>query len=372
MDNISIQQLEQQVQSLQGAPAPSAQLVDALNELAHAFHHIDVHKGIHTAQSAGVLARFLQYPQGEADSLIQLSWLLIQENKFDAAYLQAEHALYIARQLDDRRRQAKCTHMIAVVHHDAGNFLKAEALWQELLTQARNDGDRGRQADYLTALGILHQEQSNLALAYDYKHLAHEIYVELDDPHRVISLNNLAYLLTKMGQHTSAMVFAKEALQRCSPESATWRCTILHTLGLIHLHLQNHDEACRLLIESVGIAPAANKQQAVRSLIDLAKLHWERNNRPDACDALMKALALAEEIKSTRLQRQVHQCLYRYYLQMKAYEAASHHHEQYLACDHKIGCKRMEKQVQIMRANASVLSARLEWMRDCQAWQHAA
>lgn len=372
MGNISIQQLEQQVQTLQAAPAPSTQLVDALNELAQACNHIDVHKGIHAAQSAGILARFLLYPQGEADSLIQLSWLLIQDSKLDAAYLQTEHALYIAKQLDDKRRQAKCFYLLAVVHHDAGNYLKAEMLWQELLAQARKDGDRDHQADYLTVLGILHQEQSNLALAYEYKRLAHEIYVELDDPHRVISLNNLAYLLTKMGQHTTAMAYANEALQRCSPESASWRCTILHTLGLIHLHLHHHDAARRLLNESIRIARTANKQQAVRSLMDLAKLEWERNDRPDACDALMKALTLAEEIKSTKLQGQAHQSLYRYYLQMKAYAAASHHHEQYLACDHEIGCKRMEKQVQIMRANAAVLSARLEWMRDSQAWLQVA
>lgn len=372
MGNTLIQQLEQQVQMLQAAPAPSTQLVDALNELAYAYNPIDINKGINAAQSAGLLARFLPYPHGEADSLIQLSWLLILDNRYDAAYLQAEHALYIAKQLNDKRRQDKCLYLLAVVHHDAGNYLKAEMLWQELLAQARKEGDLRHQADYLSALGILHQEQSNLMLSYDYKQQAHEIYIKLDDPHRVISLNNLAYLLTKMGRHAEAMAYALDALNRCPSDNNSWHSTILHTLGVIHFHLHHHDEARQLLNEGIDIARNVNKQQAVRALVDLAKLEWECINRPVACDDLMKALALAEEIKSIKLQSQVHQTLYRYYLQMKAYEVASHHHEQYLARDHEMGCKRMEKQVQIMRANAAVLSSQQEWARESQVWLQAA
>jgi tetratricopeptide (TPR) repeat protein len=367
-----IQQLEQRVASLQAASAPTIQLVDALNELAYAYYPADVSKGMEAAQSACLLARFLGHPQGEADSLIRLSWLLIQQSKFEAAYMQAEHALYIANQLNDKGRRASSTHLLAVVHYEAGNYAKAELLWQELLAQARKDGDLKYQADFYTALGILHQEQSNLTLAYDLKLRAHEVYVEIDDPNRVISLNNLAYLLTKMGQHGKAMTYAMESLQRCSSESKSWRSTILHTLGLIQLQMHNHGEARRLLEESFSIALLINKQQAVRSLMDLAMLEWECTNRPAACDALMKALALAEEIKSIKLQSQAHQSLYRYYLQMKAYGAASHHHEQFLACDHEIGCKRMEKQVQIMRANAAVLNARPAWVRDSQSWLQAA
>jgi hypothetical protein len=57
---------------------------------------------------------------------------------------------------------------------------------------------------------------------------------------------------------------------------------------------------------------------------------------------------------------------------MKAYDAASQHHEQYLARDHEMGCKRMEKQVQIMRANAALINLRPEWMRESRTWLQAA
>jgi tetratricopeptide (TPR) repeat protein len=263
---------------------------------------------------------------------------------------------------------------MAVVHHAAGNLARAEALWQELLAMARREANRAREADYLTALGILRQEQSDLALAYDYKQHAHEIYVELDDPQRVISLNNLAFLLTKMGQHERALACATDALQRCPPEHKAWRSTILDTLGLIHLHQRNYHEARRLLSESIHIAQGAgiNKQLAIRSLMDLSRLEWECNNRPAACEHLLNALTLAEAIQSTKLQLQAHQSLYRYYLQMKAYEAASQHHEQYLACDHEMGCRKMEKQVQIMRANAVATTRRQEWIRDSQVWLQVA
>lgn len=372
MGNTFIQQLEQQVASLQAAPASSTQLVDALNELAHAYYSLDIHKGLDTAGAACQLARHLLYPQGEADSLINLSWLLIQDGKLDSAYVQAEHALFIANQLGDKRRQVQSTHMLAVIHYEAGNYQKAESFWLDLLAKAREAGDRRRQADYLTALGILHQEQSNLALAYDHKRLAHEIYVELDDPNQVISLNNLAYLLTRMGQHDKALMLASEALRRCSIKSQSWRSMILHTLGLIHLHQQSYEEARRLFDSSITLSLHLNKQQAIRSLIDLAKLEWECHNRPDACNALTQALEIADEIKSIKLQGQAHQCLYRYYLQMKAYAAASRHHEQSLACDHALGCKRMEKQVQIMRANATVLNAKSGWSHDSRLWLRAA
>ncbi len=374
MSTATIQQLEQHIAMLRQAPAPSPELVDALNELAGAYTPVNLQKGIDAAQSAATLARFLRYPQGEADSLISLCWLLIRDSQIDAAFLQAQHALYIAQQLGDASRQAKSMHLLAVVHHEAGNYVKAEALWLELLTQARQEGDRNREADYLTALGILRQEQADLSQAYEFKRQAHEIYVDLNDAHLVISLNNLAYLLTKMGTHDQALSMATEALKRCPPEFKSWRSTILDTLGLIHHHQRNHQEARRLLNESIYIAlgSSINRQQAIRSLINLSKVEWECNNRPAAIECLWRALTLAEEIKSVKLQAQIHQSLYRFYLHMKAYDAASQHHEQYLARDHEMGCKRMEKQVQIMRANAALINLRPEWMRESRTWLQAA
>lgn len=370
----TIQQLEQHVQMLQQAPAPSTQLVDALNDLARAYNLIDIQRGITLAQMASLMARLLRYPQGEADSLIGLSWLLIQDGRLEAALTQAQHAHYIATTLADTQRQSKCMHVLAVLNHEAGNYVKAESLWQELLTSARREGNRTLEADYLTSLGVLRQEQADLALAYEYKQKAHEIYIELNDSHIVISHNNLAYLLTRLGQHKLALEHATEALRRCPADNQAWRSTILDTLGLIHLHLFNHQEGRKLLRESITLAqgPGGQKQQAARSLMDLSKLEWECNNRPAACEYQLRALEIAESIKSTKLQSQAHQALYRYYLQMKAFEAASRHHEQYLACDHELGCKKMEKQVQLMRANAAVINLRNEWARDSQAWLHAA
>lgn len=374
MSTANIQRLEQHADMLQLAPAPSIELADALNALAVAYASVDIKKGIETAQSAILLSRQLLYPQGEVDSLIELSWLLIRDSQIDAAFLQVQHALYIAQQLGDTHRQAKCSHVLAVVHHEAGNYLKAETLWLELLAKARQDGDIKREADYLTAMGILKQEQSDLALAYEFKRQAHEIYIQQDDSNLVISFNNLAYLLNRMGRHDQALVLATEALNRCALEIKSWRSTILDTLGLIHHHLRNYTEARHFFNESIAIALEgnANRQQAVRSLLDLSKLEWECSNRPAACECLLRALNVAEEIKSVKLQSLAHHSLYRYFLQMRAYEAASHHHEQYLACDHEMGCKRMEKQVQIMRANAAVLNLRREWMRDSQSWLQAA
>jgi len=370
----TIVELEQHVRMLQQAPAPSTQLVDALNELARAYSPVDIQRGISTAQSASVLARLLHYPQGEADSLIVLSWMLLQDSRIDTAYLQAQHAKYLANQLDDSDRLAQCLHVLAVVQHEAGNYSKAELLWQQLLVMARKQGNRAREADYLTALGILRQDQSDFSLSYEYKRQAHEIYVELNDPNLVISLNNMAYLLTRMGRHQEALDLGKEALRKCPDENVSWRSTILHTLGLTELHLHHFAEARRLLLESIDAAqsPGAQKQQAIHSLMELSKLEWECNDMPAACVYLLRALAMAEEIKSTRLQSQAHQNLYRYYLQMKAYEAASRHHEKYLSCEHELGCSKIEKQVQIMRANAAVLNLQPEWARDSQAWLHAA
>jgi tetratricopeptide (TPR) repeat protein len=374
MDIANLSQLAQKVQDLQQAPVPSAQHVDMLVELARAYDSTDVQKGIEVAQSASVLARFLRYPQGEADSMIELSWLLIRSGRLEDAFLQVQHADYIAHQINDAGRRAKCQHIMAAVHHEAGNYPKAESLWQSLLALAREAGHRSREADYLTALGILRQDQSDLALAYEYKRKAHDIYIELDDPYKVISLNNLAYLLTRMGRHAEALAFANDALQRCPAENMAWRSTILDTLGLIHVHLQHHAQARKLLVESITLAQqaGAQKQQAVRSLMDLSKLEWECHNRPAACEYLIRALEIAKSIKSVKLQSQAHQTLYRYYLQMKAYEAALRHHERYLECDHELGCRKMEKQVQLMRANATVIALRNEWARDSQAWLNAA
>jgi hypothetical protein len=363
MGNQKLFQLEARVAELREEAVPTTQLIDALNALAYALGTVNLQQALATAKEAHVLAGSLQYAEGETNSLICLAWLHLQRGDFDAAVLQARHAQHLAKGLGRYGLEADAGYVIASAHQQAGNNDKAAQLWLELLGMARQQHDRAREADYLSTLAILYQEQDEFALTLDYKLRAYEIYLEINDPNHVAAMNNIAFALTRLGRHDEALQWANKALAQCNPDQLVWRAMFLHTIGLIHLNQHNLAQARQCFDESlqISLSPAGRRQTAVHVYMDRAKLELVNNNRRGAIDELYHALDLATKIQSPALQAEAHHTLYRLYSLNHAHVLAMDHHEQYLAIRHQMGCRRIEQQVQLIRAEAEVHQRQAAW-----------
>lgn len=144
--------LQAQIIKLRAQPAPSTELIDALNAQAQILSRSDVGQALSISKEAYTLARLLRHHHGVAISLARLSWLHLSDGLFDAAVMEAHEARYLAERMGDYVLVTRAIYVLAVSERMAGNFSRSETLWRELLAIARKHEDQMREAEYLNEL----------------------------------------------------------------------------------------------------------------------------------------------------------------------------------------------------------------------------
>jgi len=368
----NITQLEELIAELRLQKAPSTQLIDALNELAQALSAVDIQRALEASKEAHALAYLLRHHMGLAASLARLSWLHLEAGAFDKAVIEAHQAQFMAEQLHDYVLTTRAIYVLAVAQRIAGNYAKAETHWRHLLSLAQSNNDAARQANFLNSLGCLFEDQRDFARALDHYRQAHGIFVQLNDTWHILAKNNMAYVMTRRGQHDEAQELAQQALHLCDPGWQVWRALFLHTLGVVHMHMEEYDSARSELGESLSLSlsPAGRKTTAVEALIDIARLELSNKRVPAAYDALEQAVNLAAEIKALPLEAQAHKMLVRLHANARDQDGADRHHDAYLTIQNKIELKRIERHVGLMRAEAKVAQLRPVWLQESRQLAH--
>jgi tetratricopeptide (TPR) repeat protein len=361
-------QLQQQVESLRAQPAPSNELIDALNAQAQLLSRSDVGRALEISKEAYTLARLLQHHNGIAISLARLSWLHLNEGLFDAAVLEAHEARFLAERLGDYVLVTRAIYVLGVAERMAGNVSRSEGLWQELLKLAREQGDRGREADYLNELGVLFVSAGNDARALAHYELAHQLHVELDHINHIHDKNNIADVLVRLGRAKEAMPWAAQALAACDPSWQVWRAQFLHTAGVIHMQTQHAALAKSYFDESlrISLSKAGSKECAVYVLFDQGRLALLDHQLHDAICKFEEALTLAKDIHSILQLREAHKMLQRMYRSMRSEELANVHHEAGVQLDNQLNTTRMSRQMGLIRMDAELNQHRQRWSQELQ------
>ncbi len=371
---MAFNRLEAQVAAWRSAPAPSIELVDGLVGLTRTYTHTNLLRALTCAKEALAFARLLRYPAGVAESLVRLSWLHLQMGEFDAAVLAAREGHFLAQRLQDYSLITGALSMIARTQQLAENFVQAERQWQELLDMAYAHNDSVRQADFLTMLGILYKDHGRYQEALEREILAHEIYAASGDANHIVAKNNIATTLIRLSRYDDALAWAEQALAACHPSLRIWHASILHTLGVVRMHLRQHAEAFEHMNASLALscAEGGRLQTATEVLLDLSKLALIRNQLPEAFDALYRAVDYAQRVGATKLQADAHHALYRLYTLSRSTDLANEHHEHHLQLQHQLGCKRMQWQIEIIRIDAQANQQQPVWLQESQNWVRAA
>ncbi len=306
-------QLQAQILRLRAQPAPSTELIDALNAQAQLLSRSDVGRALELSKEAYTLARLLRHHNGTAIALARLSWLHLSDGLFDAAVMEAHEARFLAERLDDFVLVTRAIYVLAVAERMASNVSRSEALWRELLALARQHGDRGREADYLNELGVLYVSAGNDEKALEHYELAHEAHVALNDINHLHDKNNIADALVRLGRAQEAIPWIAQALSACNNEWQVWRAQFLHTAGVIHMHTRNLALAKSCFDESLAISrsKAGSKETAVFALMDMGRLSLLNYQTHEAICLFEDALQLAGEIHSLQQKREAHKMLAR-------------------------------------------------------------
>ena len=73
-----LERLERHISDLRVQPAPSTQLIDALNALAKLLSSVDIERALTASKEAHTLSYLLRHHAGVAVSLARLSWLHLE------------------------------------------------------------------------------------------------------------------------------------------------------------------------------------------------------------------------------------------------------------------------------------------------------
>jgi tetratricopeptide (TPR) repeat protein len=364
--NSELDRLQAQISQLRAQPAPSMELIDALNARAHLLTRSDVGQAMALSKEAYTLARLLQHHHGVAISLARLSWLHLSDGIFDAAVMEAHEARYLAERLGDHVLVMRSVYVLAVAERMAGNYSRAESLWRELLALTRAHDDKSREADYLNELGVLFVHMGNYADALEYYEQAHHAHVALGQVNHIHDKNNIADVLVKLGRAEEAMPWVTAALAACEADWQVWRAQFLHTAGVIHMqtHRRVLAKSCFDESLSISLSSAGSKETGVFALLDLGRLALLNNQLHEAICRFEDAVKLANEIQSIGQMREAHKMLNRLYRSTRSEALADVHHEAVVQLDHQLNTTRMSRQMSIMRIDAELRDSRRQWSQE--------
>lgn len=359
-------QLQAQIMQLRARPAPSTELIDALNAQAQLLSRSDVGQAMALSKEAYTLARLLRHHHGVAISLARLSWLHLSDGMFDAAVMEAHEARYLAERLGDPVLVMRAIYVLAIAERMAGNFSRAESLWRESLALARARGDKLREADYLNEMGVLSVHMGNYVEAYEYYEQAHQAHALLGHVNHINDKNNIADVLVRLGRTEEAMTWVAAALAACDPGWQVWRAQFLHTAGVVHMQTNRLSLAKSCFDESLSISlsKAGSKEVGVFALLDLGRLALLSNQLHEAICKFEDAVRLAGEIQSVTQLREAHKMLNRLYRSTRSDALADVHHEAVVQLDNQLNTTRMSRQMSMMRVDIELRDRRLQWSQE--------
>jgi tetratricopeptide (TPR) repeat protein len=332
---MSCDALEQRLLTLEQPNIPCTELVDVLNELAHALIDVDPQRAQTLVHRAQWLAAQLKYPQGEVRSLTLLSWLHLLAGHPDRALVRALHAEAIARRVKDDRLESRALYMSALVHDHVGHFEEAIKARHRMIGIARELNDAILEANCLMAMGAQHTKRHAPQQALDCYEAALKLYESRDPIQANAARNNIATALIDLGRADEGLLMAETALLSCDPKNLRHYTWILHSIGCARAAMQEHDlavgqfaTALFMIDQADRVGQAIDKAFQVTLLLDLAKAYAALSQTAMAFSSLERALQIGTAIDAKPILIEVHHLLCQLYQAQRSPGLALVHAEQ--------------------------------------------
>lgn len=316
-----------------------------------AVHAATVHGGLDDFEDA--LRNRLVLFRTEAKTFEAISWLdSIGQALSKAKYVQhrmlldmyATTLLYYTGQIDKSIELCKKNIQIATDYKDYNSWGRWMLYLSSFYYEVGNYSDamrtiktamESKNIDHLDCFDRI-RLQSNLSLIY----IADKEFSKADDMLKVVmqfhchdnydpiecanAYANLAHLDFKRGNHASAISNYKEAILHAEPVSYNNLLALgYYNLGLIHKSISEYSASLAYFEKSLKISrDISDKKIESGSYLGFA-LHMIRQRMYyDAESMLRKSLSIADEIKSTELQRDVQEAFYKLYKETNDYAKA--------------------------------------------------
>ena len=245
------------------------------------------------------LARQLDDKRKQALALTVLGQLKAEVGRYAESREIYESGLSLAREINDTRRMAGILNNYANAHYYEGNYEAARKLLEESLTVVREIGDKRGEALSRNNLGNIYYLENDFETALGYYQEALQLGHESDDKYiRSVALSCLGITFFRQGKLMEANVCYQESLAICREMGDKYNLALLNCyLGLLALAQNQPASARAAFVEGLTLARQNNIMiYAIYNLIGMASLFNVQGKPAAAVTLLGAATGIAESI----------------------------------------------------------------------------
>lgn len=300
MNPLTIDNIKNQIASF----TDKKEKIDFINQTFYSGGSISQEELMKMAETNLLEASELGYIEGVIGALLNLGMFNSFLGKPKEAIEKVEEALLLAQEINYPKGIAESYSRLGSLFWTKGDFDNAfDLAYQSLqITEEHQLWEEEAWSRY--GLGHYHMELDDLVPAKDHFIRAYELFQNYKRPTDGIgrSLNGLAILMDKNGDHKQALYYAEQALEIHQKNNAheVHISRSLNDLGQVHLHLKNFDKAYNYLNQACKIRSQNNSLQAglITTLMLISQYHQEQKEYDLAIEKVNQAIDLSQKLEA--------------------------------------------------------------------------
>lgn len=273
-----------------------------LNEQAWGLCKKDAPRAIHLARQAqDLLSNCAQaQPEDEFQCLKTQTYCLDMLSKPEEALPIGLKANQLAEQIGDTYLRGSIQSLLGRIYWHIDDYATSMDYYLNALKLVQTEKHPDLEISLINGLGLVQYGLENYAESLKNFKTCLEKAGEEDFTGRADANNNIAYVLHVLGRDQEAVEYGMAGLSLFNQlGTSVGKMETLHSLGAIHIALENYDQAMTFLQEGIQIARQNNSQLLeISYILEITSIHQVRANLALAENELLLALQTAEKINS--------------------------------------------------------------------------
>ncbi len=273
--------------------------VDILNSIAFSYFSIDNDSLFAYSEKARLLADYLNYQKGLAQSYNMVGLHHWMNSDYQIALNYHEDALIIAEEIDDKLIISDCYYYIGNVYREWGDFEEAYNYLQEALAAKSEIDDLSGTSNVYNSIGTVYRIQGDYAKALDYCQKSLRIKENTRDSIGLAtvynSLGSVYYYQNRYDEAKDNYYKSFEIANKIGDKKGV--VTSYNNLGIIYFFQENYEKSLDLFYQSLIIQQEiGDKTGSAISLINIGEVYTIKNDFDKAWEYYNKGLVLSREI----------------------------------------------------------------------------
>lgn len=274
--------------------------VNVLNAIAKTSIYGSHKEVIRYAEEALVLAKQLQFKEGEADALYNLSYGYYLKSEIDSSFLFVKHAKKLFTGMNNKNGIAKSFNILGLIYLKKGNTRRSLQNINKAISICDEINDFVEKSKSLNYLGLVYWKLADYANALENFLESLELKEKVsNDNEIVLTLNNISNIYLELKNYNISIKYAGKALTLARELSDNYSIgRALNNLGAAYYELHKYSLALNYLNESLDVKKKANDVKGIGyTLSDIGDCYFAQQNYMNALKYYNRSYDIRKNIK---------------------------------------------------------------------------